>query len=64
MTPRHVYALTTEQTTTWQEGCWSAYRIEEDVIEDLERQRVYGAVVVTQATGELAFIVVPERTWQ
>jgi hypothetical protein len=34
------YTLSPEQSALWQEGNWSAYRIEEDILEHVDRQRI------------------------
>lgn len=45
------YRLTQEQTDMYEEGGWSAWRIEEDVIEDLDRAGVTQPVAVIQSDG-------------
>jgi hypothetical protein len=51
------YHLTLEQSQRWEEGCWAAWRTEEDVLDDLDRQHVHEAVVVVLADGRTAFAV-------
>ena len=45
------YRLSQEQTDLYEEGGWSSWRIEEDVIEDLDRQGITAAVAVIQYDG-------------
>ncbi len=49
--------LTPEQSALYEEGGWSSYRIEESIIEDLDRQHITESVVVTLDTGEILFAV-------
>jgi hypothetical protein len=49
--------LTPEQSACYEEGGWSSYRIEETIIEDLDRQNITESVVVTLDTGEILFAV-------
>lgn len=47
--------LTTEQSHRWLEGSWSAFELEETILEDLERQRIHEPVVIMLASGGVAF---------
>jgi hypothetical protein len=49
------YQLTPEQSQLWEEGGWSAYRIEEDILEAIERHHIHEAVVVMLNSGAVAF---------
>jgi hypothetical protein len=49
--------LTPAQTALWLEGNWSAFHIEQDVIDDLDRQGVTEPVAVVLADGTVAFFV-------
>ena len=51
------YQLTLEQSLLWEIGHWEAYRIEEDVIEDLERRDITEQVIVLLDTGAVAFAI-------
>jgi len=51
------YKLSTEQSTLWQEGGFSGWRVEEDGIEDLDRQHVQEPTVVTLDDGTTVFWV-------
>lgn len=52
-----VVILTDEQSTQYLEGSWEAYRIEEDVLNDLEKQGVNEPVAVCLRDGTTAFYV-------
>ena len=47
--------LTPEQSALYEEGGWSSYRIEESILEDLDRQHITESVVVALDTGEILF---------
>ena len=49
--------LTSEQSALYEEGGWAAWRIEETVIEDLDRQNITEPVVVTLDDGSVAFAI-------
>jgi len=49
--------LTPEQSALYDEGGWSSWRVEETLIEDLDRQGITEPVVVTLDTGEILFAV-------
>jgi hypothetical protein len=49
--------LTPEQSALYEEGGFAAWRVEEDVIEDLDRRNITDTVVVTLDTGEILFAV-------
>jgi len=51
------YALSHEQSVTWKEGAWSAARIEEEVLEDLQRRQLAELVAVVLDDGLVAFWV-------
>jgi hypothetical protein len=46
--------LTPEQSQRWEEGGWSGWRVEEDIIEALDRQGITVPVVVELDTGAVA----------
>jgi hypothetical protein len=50
------YALRSppEQSQRWEEGGWSGWRVEEDIIEALDRQGITVPVVVELDTGAVA----------
>ena len=50
--------LSPEQSALYEEGGFAAWRVEEDVIEDLERRHITEPVVVTMDTGEILFSVI------
>jgi hypothetical protein len=50
--------LTPEQSALWEEGGFSSWRVEETILEDLDRQHIVEPVVVTLDTGEVLFAVV------
>jgi len=49
--------LTPEQSALYEEGGWSSYRIEETIIEDLDRQNITEPVIVTLDDGQILFAV-------
>jgi len=49
--------LTSEQSSRWEEGGWSALRTEEDILEDLDRQRCTDVVAVCLVDGTVIFWV-------
>jgi|RhiMethySRZTD1v2_1073278.scaffolds.fasta_scaffold236769_5 hypothetical protein len=51
--------LTPEQSALYEdkENPWASYRIEEDIIELLDRQNITEQVVVTLDTGAIVFAV-------
>ena len=51
------YWLSQAQTELYEEGGWAAWRVEEDVLEDLDRQHVQEPTVVVLADGIVAFWV-------
>jgi hypothetical protein len=50
-----VYVLSEEQSAQWLEGNWSAYHVEQDVEEDLDRQHGTEPVAVVLRDGSVAF---------
>jgi hypothetical protein len=51
--------LTPEQSQIWEEGGFSSWRVEEDVIELLDRQGITEQCVVTLDDGSIAFAITP-----
>jgi len=49
--------LTPEQSALYEEGGWSSYRIEETILEDLDRQNITEPVIVTLDDGQILFAV-------
>ena len=49
--------FTPEQSALWLEGNWSAYAVEQEVLEDLDRAGVTEPVAVVLADGSVAFFV-------
>ena len=49
--------LTPEQSALYEEGGWSSFRIEETILEDLDRQHITEPVVVTLDDGSILFAV-------
>ena len=50
--------LTPEQSALYEEGGFSAWHIEEDIIEDLERADVEEPTIVTLDDGSILFAVI------
>lgn len=55
------YRLTQDQTDMYDEGGWAAWRIEEDVLEDLDREGITQPVAVIQWDGAAVLFWVTER---
>jgi len=51
------YHLNPYQTALYLEGSWSAFRVEEDVLDHLNANDISDFVLVVLATGETAFLV-------
>ena len=49
--------LTAEQSMLYEQGGFSSWRVEETIIEDLERANITEDVVVTLDDGQVLFIV-------
>jgi len=49
--------LTSEQSARWEEGAWSSWRIEEDILEDVIRHNITEPVIVHLDTGEVLFAI-------
>ena len=49
--------LTPEQSALYEEGGWSSFRLEETILEDLDRQHITEPVVVTLDDGSILFAV-------
>jgi len=49
--------LSPEASAQWQEGGWLSLEIQEDILNDLDRENINEVVVVTLATGTVAFSV-------
>jgi len=49
--------LTPEQSALYEEGGWSSFRLEETILEDLDRQHITEPVVVTLDNGSILFAV-------
>ena len=49
--------LTPEQAETYDLGGWSSYRLEETIIEDLDRENINETVIVTLDDGQILFAV-------
>lgn len=49
--------FTPEQSQLYEEGGWSSFRVEETIIEDLERQHITVPVLVTLDDGTILFAV-------
>ena len=47
--------LSPAQSALWLEGAWASYRIEEDVIEQLDRDNITDLVIVILDNGTVAF---------
>jgi hypothetical protein len=48
---------TPEQSALYEEGGWSSFRLEETILEDLDRQHITEPVVVTLDNGSILFAV-------
>jgi hypothetical protein len=49
--------LTPEQSALYEEGGWTAFRIEETIVEDLIQQSITEPCLVTLDTGEILFAI-------
>jgi len=49
--------LTPAQTALWLKGHWSAFHIEQDILDDLDLEGVTEPVAVVLADGTVAFYV-------
>ena len=55
------YRLSQEQTALYEEGGFAAWRVEEDVIEDLDRRGITEPVAVIQHDGAAVLFYVTEK---
>jgi hypothetical protein len=55
------HQLSLTQTMEWLQGNWLAYRVEEDVLEDLDRRNITSPVVVVDPAGRTLFGITPPR---
>jgi hypothetical protein len=53
----HTIILTPEQSALWEVGGWDSYRIEETIIEDLDRQNITEPTIITLDTGQVLFAI-------
>lgn len=53
------YWMTPAQAALYDEGHFTAWRIEEDILEDLERRGITEEVIVLLDTGAVAFALTP-----
>jgi hypothetical protein len=49
--------LSAEQSALYDNGGWDSFRVEETIIEDLQRQHITEPVVVTLENGAIVFAV-------
>lgn len=51
--------LSAEQSQRWDEGGWLSLELEEDILEDVERQGIVDTVVVEDDRGNVLFALTP-----
>ena len=53
--------LSPHQAALWDGDPWSSYRVEEDLLEQVERQHITEPVAVLLPDGRTAFAITPQR---
>jgi len=53
--------LSHAQSQEWDQGGWLSLEIQEDLVEDIQRQHITEEVVVQTETGVLCFALTPQK---